>query len=308
MIRAQNSEASANEIPVGKSPTSVAFTPDGRVAYVAMRGCVGVIDPMTRKVTSTIALPPTPLNSSLPSALAMSPNGRYLIVVGLIGGGVRVIDTFTNTLTPITIEGNVPLSTHPEAVAISPDGLVGFFQDAVASLRVIDIPADLPAGNWVLSENSPTWILSDIPSSRAAITPDGRRLFVTNESCFAAVLDSSIRGIPDGTSSMAKAANLANIVVSCDAAGVCVSPDGNRAFVANFRGSVDESVSTISVIDAVTMKGVGREVELDFPEGVRATGIAITPDGRDLYLPTTGPDDVDTIAIVPTSVILGAVE
>ena len=51
-----------------------------------------------------------------------------------------------------------------------------------------------------------------------------------------------------------------------------------------------------------------QQVTPDLPSCVRATGIAVTPDGRHLYLPATGPGEIDTIAIIPRSAILSAVE
>src|SRR5262245_43858304 len=68
----------------------------------------------------------------------------------------------------------------------------------------------------------------------------------------------------------------ANIPVGNGPGGVVASPDGTRVYVADFN------VSAISVIDTAT-----NTVTATFPlPGALPAHLAITPDGKTLYVPT----------------------
>jgi len=74
-------------IPVGNGPQSVAFSPNGKNAYVANRwvGTVSVITVATGDVTDTITV------GAYPTAVAFSPNGKKAYVTNSLNGTVSVI-------------------------------------------------------------------------------------------------------------------------------------------------------------------------------------------------------------------------
>jgi YVTN family beta-propeller protein len=74
-------------IPVGQQPEDIAWSPDGRFAYVVNNGSntVSVIDAMTNMVTATI---PT---GAGPSSIAVLPDGHQAYVSNTDGGTLTVL-------------------------------------------------------------------------------------------------------------------------------------------------------------------------------------------------------------------------
>jgi YVTN family beta-propeller protein len=91
----------------------VAFSPDGRTAYVASNEeeHVSVISTATNTVTATIPIAPIPADEQ-PWAVAVSPDGRVVYVTNYFGNSVSVISTAAGTVT-----ATVPAGTNPVAVA-----------------------------------------------------------------------------------------------------------------------------------------------------------------------------------------------
>jgi YVTN family beta-propeller protein len=107
------------EVPVQTEPNGVAYTPDGRKAYVAntASGTVSVID--TNIANGVIQRPRMHIRvGTEPYGLALTPNGRRLYVTNARSHSVSVIDTATDTV-QATI-GNV--GVEPRGIAITNDG------------------------------------------------------------------------------------------------------------------------------------------------------------------------------------------
>ena len=103
-------------IPVGSAPDQVAFSPDGRLAYVSniLSWTVSVIDTATLTVVATIGGVGAGANT-----VCVSPDGSR-VYVGSHWNGVSVIDTSTNT-----VIANLPLNSPNGpvvAMALTPDG------------------------------------------------------------------------------------------------------------------------------------------------------------------------------------------
>lgn len=278
-------------IPVGQLPSSVAVTPDGSHAYVtnAQSGSVSVIDLAMRTVSATIDMPPVQITGksfSSPSAVAINPTGRHAYVVGLIDGGIRRIETATNTLDPCKIEGHIGIG-FPGGFAISSDGRLGYAADqSMGGLRVIDLANNTATEKWIM--------LNDSAPRAVAITPDGRSLYTTTFGCSVVVVDTGSGNVVGH-----------DIIIGCDPAGVDVTRDGRRLLVVNATEIIDDTVSTISVINTATNKVVGSEVSLGLPAGTTALGIAIIDDERDTCITCWDKQSgLGTIRIIPTLTIL----
>ncbi|MGH3606599.1 MAG: YncE family protein [Pseudonocardiaceae bacterium] len=230
-------------IPVGQLPSSVAVTPDGSHAYVtnAQSGSVSVIDLAMRTVSATIDMPPVQITGksfSSPSAVAINPTGRHAYVVGLIDGGIRRIETATNTLDPCKIEGHIGIG-FPGGFAISSDGRLGYAADqSMGGLRVINLANNTATEKWIM--------LNDSAPRAVAITPDGRSLYTTTFGCSVVVVDTGSGNVVGH-----------DIIIGCDPAGVDVTRDGRRLLVVNATEIIDDTVSTISVINTATNKVFG---------------------------------------------------
>jgi virginiamycin B lyase len=126
IVNAHTLAVNSSTIPVGNDPQGIAFSPDGKFAYVANNGdgTVSVIATSSDTVTATISLG-LPAN---PCALAVTPNGAKVVVIGGCydpTGGVSIISTATNNATSIN-----SLGTHPfEAVAMSPNAKAAYVYD-----------------------------------------------------------------------------------------------------------------------------------------------------------------------------------
>ena len=103
-------------IPVGSAPDQVAFSPDGRLAYVSniLSWTVSVIDTATLTVVATVGGVGAGANT-----VCVSPDGGR-VYVGSHWNGVSVIDTSSNT-----VIANLPLNAPNGpvvAMALTPDG------------------------------------------------------------------------------------------------------------------------------------------------------------------------------------------
>jgi len=105
-----------------------------------------------------------------------------------------------------------------------------------------------------------------------AITPDGKRVYVTN------LYPTSIQSGPSTVSVIDTATNkvVATVNVGVNPAGVAVAPDGKHVYVANYW------TNSISVIDTATNNLVDT-IWLGLPGG-GPQGVVVTPNGKRLYV------------------------
>ena len=108
-------------ITVGKWPTSIAITPNGKAAYVANEGS-GTVTPIstaTNKPGKAIRVADP--RGSFPADIAITPNGKtaYVVIAAIVGAGslgVVPIQTATNRAGKAIKVGNYPII----AIAITP--------------------------------------------------------------------------------------------------------------------------------------------------------------------------------------------
>ncbi|MCY2989225.1 MAG: YncE family protein, partial [Planctomycetota bacterium] len=128
------------EIPVGGLPQDVAFSPDGRRAYVSNRldDSVSVIDTVARKVIATVPV------GDEPHGVLTDRSGKLLYVLNTSSDDISVIDT--GTLEEVK---RLQASRNPWSLALSPDGtrlcvtnslsqFVKFRAPAMSEVTVID--------------------------------------------------------------------------------------------------------------------------------------------------------------------------
>ena len=159
---------------------AVAFTPDGRYAYVVSNNSdsedqpdlISVIDAAARSVVATI-----PVHQ--PEDIAITPDGcTALVAAPRIGGQgqipdrLDVIDTQTNT-----VAGSIPLtagvSVDFSRVLIAPDGAVAYVATVDAAGAVLEVVD--------LHTRTTTATIRGLGSVRElAITPDGRSIYATS--------------------------------------------------------------------------------------------------------------------------------
>lgn len=166
-------------------------------------------------------------------ALTLPAFGERLYVSNERAGTVQVLDTATGRVVTSARIGN-----RPRGLALSPDGkrlyvAVSWWRDgkrprsgkeriAALDARTLEHLRDYPAGT------DPECV---------AVSPDGKRLYLSNE-------DAGTASIVD----VASGKTLATVIVGTEPEGVTASPDGKRVYV------TAETSNVISVIDAKRQK------------------------------------------------------
>jgi YVTN family beta-propeller protein len=160
----------AINIPVGNNPVDVAFTPNGKTAYVTNSddATVSVINVKTSSVTGS---PITGLNG--PYGISITPNGETAYVLNT--DSVGVIDTKTNLVTT--------------SIDLSAFGGTGYFMGMTPDGKYLYVPAvkggskgSLVVINTVTNQvaiPAPAAQLGDFPVA-VAISPDGKHAYVTD--------------------------------------------------------------------------------------------------------------------------------
>ena len=300
------------------APQAIAFSPDGRKAYVANNGSVSMINTVTNQVMVPNAGLPTTA-SAVPTGIVASPDGRRVYVTGG-ANGVFVLDAAliqqipAEAITGFTAGGGILES--PQGLAISPDGALLFVSDnhQGGAVTTVNIASKAVVSSLAFGQNL-------VPLG-LAVSPDGKKVYaaVTDTSSltqdFVAVLDA------------ASGIQTASIPIGFNATptGIAITPNGSRVYVSN-RGA--NTVSVISTADnsVTTIPGFASPTGISVsPDGAKAyvalqnnnwvsvidfannnmvvpisgfaggvTGVAISPDGKHAYVTVTSADSVAEI-------------
>ncbi len=259
-------------IPLGGSvsPTMVAISPDGRLAYIGSDDVMQLVD-----VACNTVLDETFDISGVPNALVFHPAGGHAYLLGL--DRLQVIDTDTQK----TLGGTLSLKDGAKALALSPDGgrlyVTEYFLNSTSprgAVRAIDtarLEQAIIKGVPILADvtiGEPIDLGFEREPTALAVSPDGSRLFIT------IVKHDASDG---GEIRIFETASLqqlgAAIPVGREPSAIALTPDGKRALVAN-AGS-----NTVSLIDTKTLTPAG-SVNLNHSP----VAIAIAPDGTKAYV------------------------
>ncbi len=266
-------------------------------AYVTNAGGVSVIDTASNAVTATVPV-------SSPYELAVSPDGTRVYVTNFADDTLSIINTATNQ-----VEAIVPGLVRPAQVAVDPTGSRAYIAGGV-------IP-----GYVAVLDTATNTVINTIPVGSfpfgVAVSPDGSHVYVTNtysndERCpgFGCVL------LTVSVIDTAQAREIHREVVGAFPGGIAVNPTGTRVYVA--VGQPPEgSGARLAVINPTTNRvlewiPVGGDSLAVAPSGdyvytaggrgvsvvatncdmtvanIRPNGsadaVAITPDGRRLYV------------------------
>lgn len=280
-------------IHVGRGPSAMVLTPDGSKLYVASAdGTVTPVDTATNQAGPAIVV------GSDPVALAVTPNGKRVFVSNLGSGSVTPIRTDTDTAGPA-----IPVGRAPGAITVAPDGKTAYVVNgnfADRTVRPINVSTS-QAGQPIQVGFEPHAI---------TITPDGRTAYVAcynanvppgqpgAGSVWPINLATATAGRPirfgaanpftivvnaaSTTAYVTSGLGLTAIDVATNAVegsapagdgptAVVLTPDGSRAYVANFGTghAPARSVIAIRLADLKVIKRIG--------VGVEPVAIAIAP-------------------------------
>ncbi|WP_138731567.1 serine/threonine-protein kinase [Modestobacter excelsi] len=242
-------------------PQFIAFSPDGRTAYVTVFNKdftvndVVFLDTATNEVSKTVPV------GHRPYAPATTPDGRLLYVPSHNDGRVDIVDTTNGE-----VVGNVPTPPNPHWVAFSKDGK--FFYTA-----------DHESGVVTVFDSATNGLITQIPVGRAphslAVSPDGTRVSVVNfESNTLSVIDTATNAV------------VATVDIGLRPQDVTYAPDGKHLYTAN----VDDG--TVDVVDTTTNVVTAR-----IPTGDSPSSISVLPNGRQAYVTNLGDGTVRILDI-----------
>jgi len=260
-----------NYINAGGTSEGVAFSPDGRRAYVTVSdgGSVAMINTKTEQILSL-----TPVSATV-QGIAVSPDGRW-VYVGSGSSGITVLHAGTNTpIDTISIAAGGGAEPNPQGVAVSPDGRVLYVSNNIdgGAFTVVDVTSKQVMAS--VSRGAGTMPLG------VAVSPDGLRAYL-------AFSGTNVIEVFD----LASKSVFATIPVGSRPVGVAVSPDGGNVYVSN---ELDNSVTVINAVLNEVIKTV--------PVGSAPTAIAMSPDAAYAYIACSGSNTVMVIDTISDSVV-----
>jgi YVTN family beta-propeller protein len=238
---------------------AVVASPDSRFIYISTEFDVLIVHAGLNEIEDRISIPGGNTSLHNPHGLAITPDGKSLLVAdNRPGGGVSVIDIENKKIVSTLSVGT---SATPFGIAISPDGLFAYITlhdtnqvkeyslETYLETRTFDVGGD-PTG--------------------LAILPDGSRLYVSNTT------ENTVSVID-----LASSAVSPPIAVGTGPKGVAISPDGTRVYTADYGSAVYGS-SSVSIIDATTDTLLTKITNVNAP-----IAISIMPDGHRGYVSNT---------------------
>ena len=229
-------------------PQFIAFSPDGRTAYVSLWdeartiAAVSVLDTTSNTVVATIDV------ETRPFLAAVSPDGKWLYVPNHDNDSVSVIDTRTNEL-----DTNFTVAPNPHWVAFTPDGKKVYTANHDSNL----VSAIDPATNEVLAT---------IPTPTS---PHSIDVHPTEPLAIVACFDADAAVVINTDTDTV----VATVDVGPDPQYAEWSADGRFAYIVN------NDDDTVSVIDAKTFA-----VTATIPTGASPTSMGVVPDGSRGYV------------------------
>jgi 40-residue YVTN family beta-propeller repeat/40-residue YVTN family beta-propeller repeat len=242
----------------------LAVTPNGARAYVAtndrgFHGTIKVLDTAANTVVATIR------SGFGLNGITVAPDGKRAYVTD--DRSLFAIDTMNNN-----VVAAVQFDSPP--VGVATDGKRVYVPNAAQqagamNLRVVDASTNAVVATAPLNGSA----------DGIALTPDGTRLYLSTSEGGGATL--GLQVIDTATNKV----TTAEVPGTGSGHGVVVAPDGKRAYY--LHGDVPTATPlTLSTIDTATNKGLASlELEVgSFDEGEFLIGMAVTPDGKHLYL------------------------
>jgi len=291
-----------NKINVGVHPHSVLLSKDGTIAYVSNQWSdnISVIDLITLKVADTIK------TGNGPAGLSLSANGKFLYVVNTFGSDLSVIDLSTKEERKRLTTGNDPTGT-----SLSPDGKELY----VTSRRAKIAPYGEPLISDLTVVNDSTQRVTKYMSIESAymmenvsFTPSGDLAMMTlirpkNLVTSLQVERGWMMNHGIGIVEQKEEGRIAQLLLDepnayySDPFDIVITPDGKKAFVSS------SGVDVISVISIDSIRSILKEsspkilknisnnlgissrfVLKRIPTGANPKGLALSPDGKRLYV------------------------
>lgn len=302
------------EIPVGQRPHSVVLSRDGKTAYVTNEesDTVSIIDLKTRRVVATL---PT---GDAPAGLALSPDGTTLFVANWFGNDISVFDLRRGMEVKRLAGGS-----NPYELALSPDGASLLVTNQLSSLTARPNP---PISEVTVLNTRERRVVARRQVRNAhmlegvAFAPQGDLALVTlvrPKNLLPAIQVARGWMMTNGLGVVdMRNGRIAQVLLDevnayyADPCGVVVTPDGRYAFVthsgANCVTVVDMAKLRTLLADA-TPEAIltyanhlglsSRYVIKRIQTGANPKGLAVSPDGRFVYVVERLADQIAVIDV-----------
>lgn len=221
--------------PYSSGPQSAAYSPDGRYAYVTFPDTDQLIryDNQTGTTLNTVSFSA----HSSPYDVKVSPDGEHIYVTlqGVFGtdsGGLADINSSTMSVARTISLSNNTLSGRetsvPNALVLSPDGASAYvFERVNDTVSKVSLSTGTVIAKVALYNTNITG-----PAPQMAITPDGNKLFVTQNVTY---------GGPFSRLSMISTSTFTSSPTVIDPgpgilnlpSGIAIAPDGSKMYVTN---------------------------------------------------------------------------
>jgi YVTN family beta-propeller protein len=272
-----------SEAPLGDFPANSALSPDGAHILVVNSGAgvqsVQVVDSLSHSVQQTISYY-APHSAFI--GVAYSSDGAQAYVAG---GGENVVHTFSvGGDGALTATGDVTLGTvapvtsqnpYPTGLSVSPDGKTVYVANAQANtIALIDTASHSVTGTIPVGTAPYTTIAS----------PTTKYVWVSNwGSATLSVVDPTTKAV------------VATVPVGNHPSAMTATPNG-MLYVS------DSNSDAVSIVNMQTMSEVRRLSVVPLPDAPLSSspqGLAVSPDGRRLYVADAGDNDIAVFALHP---------
>lgn len=271
-------------IGVGNSPNGIVITADNKFAYVANNNNDGIVGGNTVSVidlaTNTLYKTITDASFSEPYTVTIHPDGTKLYVTNSNSTTITIVDIATNTVT-----GTIGGFDGPSGMVVTPDGKTGYVNNYgspsgvgsgnATTIRVVDLVNNVITGPAITVDLAPAGL---------AIAPDGAFVYVINYTT----------GNP-GTGTISIIQTSTNTVVGnipgfFGPFSIAITPNGKFAYVTNFgsnnfspiSGGIAPNEVSGTTVSVVSLSS--NTIEATIQLGNQPAGVAVTPDGRFVYV------------------------
>ena len=317
VVDAESNEV-ISKINVGVHPHSVLLSKDGTIAYVSNQWSdnISVIDLITLEVVDTIK------TGNGPAGLSLSSNGKFLYVVNTFGSDLSVIDLSTKEERKRLTTGNDPTGT-----SLSPDGKVLY----VTSRRAKIAPYGEPLISELTLVNDSTQrvmkylsIESAYMMENVSFTPSGDLAMMTlirpkNLITSLQVERGWMMNHGIGIVEQKEQGRIAQLLLDepnayySDPFDIVITPDGKKAFVSSSGVDVISVISIDSIRSILKntspkmLKNISNNLGISsrfvlkrIPTGANPKGLALSPNGKRLYV---AEQLEDKIAVINTETL-----
>lgn len=266
-------------IGVGWRPREAVLTPDGQFVWVTndSSGSVSIIEISSNTVVGTIT------GFARPVGVAFTPDGAFAYVVNFRGGRVSVVDTATRSIIKTIQTGNdsygivmLPSGTHAYVSNRGHDpGNIANHSVWVIDASTNTVVAKIPVGL------GPHWLKATSDSSLVYV---GAELDRAQNQGQVSVIDTATNTV------------LSDIATGGRSVGVALSPDEQTLYATNVTDA--RNVSVIDTTNAVEIATISDGALMPNP-----LFLAVTSDGKRIYVTNAGPSMVSVIDTATRTVV-----